>query len=104
MFAALGRFTFRVLVEGSAIIKPGGDVSCVGVKKIGIYIKDSYDFIGDQSLGYWNSGTNYGGKNMFRGSKVSNADFRAHGGGADFMVFSNIQVETITPMEFFYAP
>ena len=102
MFAALGRFNLRVIVEGSVTV--AGNSHCFEIKQVGIYVQDSYDFVGTQRLGYWNATTNYGGKNPFRGDLVTNADFRAHGGGRDFIVFSDIKVTTLDPFETFHDP
>jgi len=103
MYAALGKFTFKVLVKGRTE-SAGTNKRCFIIEQIAIYVKDSYDFVGDQSLGYWKSSTNYGGKNPFKGDKVTNADFRKHGGGADFKVYSDLKVTNLTPNEKFIAP
>ncbi|MFA6289652.1 MAG: DUF6402 family protein [Opitutaceae bacterium] len=99
MYAALGKFNFRVLVEG----KICGDNS-ITLRKIGVYIKDSYDFKGDQFLGFWNKSTNYGGKNPFHGFPINNSDFQKFGGGADFLIFSDIVTTILSPEFTFTVP
>ena len=95
LFAALGRLTLRMAIKG--VVTPtatGGHA--IHIKKVGIYVRDSYDFNGPQHLGYWNLAKNYGGKNFFRGTKVKNADFREwrtqQGRGGDYLVFSDIKI------------
>jgi len=57
--AALGAFEFRVVVAGSVqpvrIISRGQTLlrHDVTIKEIGVYVRDSYDFEGDQFLGWW---------------------------------------------------
>lgn len=97
MLAALGRFNLRMAVSGYVKEK------CAFIASVGVYVRDSYDFVGDQSLGYWNSQTNYAGKNFLRGDKVSNASFREYtaktGKGADFLVYSDIKVTRLEKAE-----
>ena len=97
MLAALGRFNLRMAVSGYVKEK------CAFITSVGVYVRDSYDFVGDQSLGYWNSQTNYAGKNFLRGDKVSNASFREYtaktGKGADFLVDSDIKVTRLQKAE-----
>jgi hypothetical protein len=119
----LGAFTFRVVVAGT--VRPAdrrkpGDGDDVGhqvsINDVGIYIRDSYDFEGDQFLGYWDTGSTYlrpwgavdspqAAKRMkygkvslsyFQGGeRIENADFRKWrmqtGKGGDFLVFSNLK-------------
>jgi hypothetical protein len=95
LFAALGRVTFRMAITGQVLPKSHGGY-IIQIKKIGIYLRDSYDFNGSQHLGYWNIEKQYGGKNFFRGSLVRNADFRhwreQQGKGGDYLVFSDLKV------------
>ena len=97
LMAALGRFNLRMAVSG--YVKG----NCAFITRVGVYVRDSYDFVGDQSLGYWNSRTNYAGKNFFKGDKVSNASFRDYakktGKGADFIVYSDIKITTLDKAE-----
>jgi RHS repeat-associated protein len=95
LLAALGRFQFRIAVEGSVCaIRPTS--ALVQLHRVGVYVRDSFDFQGEQHLGYWNDRTNYGGRNPFRGDAVRNRDFRAYsaanGVGQDFRVYSDIKI------------
>ena len=107
MYAALGKFTFKVIVKGRTE-NAGTNLRCFKIEQVGIYVKDSYDFTGDQNLGYWNSATNYGGRNPFYGDNVRNGDFNRYkastGKGFDFKVYSDIKVTTLNAEEQFLAP
>ena len=93
MYAALGKFNLRMAVSGYVKGK------CAFVTSVGVYVRDSYDFVGNQSLGYWNSRTKYAGGNFLKGDKVTNESFREHasktGRGADFLVYSDIKITTL---------
>ncbi len=51
-YAALGRATMNLAVTGVCHVEKGK--ARLVVDGIGVYIRDSYEFIGEQSLGYWN--------------------------------------------------
>ncbi|MDA8457156.1 DUF6402 family protein [Acidovorax sp. GBBC 3334] len=112
--AALGNFTFRVVVggfveaemtekkvaSGPALKVPNGNYS-VTIEEVGIYIKDSYDFNDptgkDQDLGNWNFESNSVGRTgMNGGTSVHNSDFRkwrtANGKGGDFFIYSDLRI------------
>lgn len=97
LMAALGRFNLRMAVSGYVKGK------CAYVKSVGVFVRDSYDFKGEQNLGYWNRSTNYAGRNFMKGDKVTNADFRDYakktGKGADYLVFSDIKITTLQKEE-----
>jgi len=106
MSAALGNFAFRVLIAGSVAPAPGGARFQVTITEVGIYIRDSYDFNGDQDLGYWDDTDNSVSMiNPLSGTKVTNADFRAwrapNGRGGDFLVFSDVKRTTLRPPDSF---
>ncbi len=71
----------------------------VQLSGVGAYLKDWYDFEGDQGLGYWNVKTNDVGLLQFtqkpNTNKVSNPLFRAYQGrtkkGQDYTNFSDIK-------------
>jgi|GEM_PF-1172976 len=111
MHAALARFTFRMAIEGEVVHKGREDnffdftedeLYEVKIKRVGIYLRDSYDFIGNQfgDLGYWNKVDNTvaktGGENFH---KVTNADFRQwrdeNDRGGDFTVYSDIDIREV---------
>jgi len=118
LYAALGDFSFYFLVKGHVERIPDSDGKPrhkVTINKVGVYVKDSYDFndrFGDrnplswvitQPLGIWGCATNYAGKHPIRNMQkgyhyVTNRDFRewrtkhGRGHGGDFLVFSNIMV------------
>ena len=52
MSAALGNFVFKVVAYGE--VRPGssGDYQ-VTISQVGVYVRDSFDFNGDQFLGFW---------------------------------------------------
>jgi Family of unknown function (DUF6402) len=61
------------------------------INEIGIYVKDSFDFNGDQFLGVWG----------YRDDPINNSDFRQwrndnHLGG-DFQVFSDVKRIKLNP-------
>jgi hypothetical protein len=95
--AALGNFVFRVVVAGSVQPRSGSRGHDVEINQVGVYIRDSFDFNGDQFLGFWDDSDNsVSMTNPFSGTYVSNADFRTwranHGAGGDFLVFSDLKV------------
>jgi hypothetical protein len=103
MLAALGRFNFHVAVGGR--VEPRGQRHTVHIDTVGIYVVDSYDFNGDQPLGYWSDNDFAGRFNPISGYAVSNASFRDwrarnHRGG-DFMVYSDIRTLHRVPPDSF---
>lgn len=101
--AALGRFSYRMVVAGE--VEPDGNKHKVTLKQVGIYIRDSYDFEGDQDLGYWDDSDNSVGFTPISGTKVSNESFRdwrtANTKGGDFMVHSKVKLTTLTTSDVF---
>jgi len=108
MVAALANCCFHMAVEGTLHYKGveetyfglgEEDVYLITISKVGCYIKDSYDFIGNQlgGLGYWNPITNKA--KMLTAEegfyKVENRNFRDwrknNSKGGDFLVFSDIE-------------
>lgn len=90
--AALGNFVFKVIVSGniSSDEKPGKYK--VEITHVGVYVKDSYDFNGEQFLGYWDdSDDSVSMTNPLSGTGVSNQNFRdwrsKNKKGGDFRVF-----------------
>ena len=106
MSAALGNFAFHVLPAGFVTSGESGHRFKVVIKEIGIYVRDSYDFKGDQPLGYWDADHKTMSMiNPFSGTRVSNADFvawrREHFKGGDFLIFSDIQRMTLPEADSF---
>lgn len=99
MFAALANFNFRVVIsaEIAPLPKTGSifDDYRVTIDEVGIYVADSYDFEGDQELGFWDDASSSAGKSPISGTRVTNESFRdwrtANGKGGDFLVFSDIK-------------
>ena len=102
MVCALGRFTFRVVLEGSVErVLSTRSTHEVKVRRVGVYVKDSYDFNGSQFLGFWSDLNNTASAiNPSAGFGVDNGDFRAwrslHSRGGDFEVFSDVKKTRIT--------
>lgn len=93
--AALGNFTFRVVVAGESEGLKSGETQ-VYVHQVGIYVRDSFDFNGSQFLGFWDdSDDSVSMVNPLSGESVRNEDFRNHrartGMGGDFLVYSEVQ-------------
>ena len=103
MSAALGRFSYRMVVGGE--VEPDGDKHKVTIKQVGIYIRDSYDFEGDQDLGYWDDSDNSVSFLPGTGTKVTNKSFRdwrtANSKGGDFMVFCKVKLTTLATTDVF---
>jgi hypothetical protein len=113
MDAALGRFTFRVLVSGTVTTTraaPGTPSRhAVSIAEIGVYVRDSFDFNGDQHLGFWNDTTNeVSSINPFTGDRVTNESFRAwrtsSGRGGDFIVYSDLKRTPLSTPDTFLLP
>ena len=101
--ASLGRFSYRMVVAGE--VEPDGDKHKVTVKQVGIYIRDSYDFEGDQNLGYWDDSDNSVSFLPGTGTKVTNKSFRdwrsANSKGGDFMVYSKVKLTDLATSDVF---
>lgn len=82
--AALGAFELQVGVSGT-ILANADLKSELKIEKIGVYVKDSYDFERKQFLGVWG----------YRDQPVNNIDFRnwrvKNNAGGDFRVFSDVK-------------
>lgn len=104
--ATLGRFVFRVAIAGTVEPVANSSNYSVTVNEVGVYIRDTYDFEGDQSLGYWDAdddSVSY--LNPLSGDHVTNESFRnwrsANNRGGDFLVYSDVKRTTLrTPHVF----
>lgn len=108
MSAALGNFVFVVLVSGSVRSDASPDGHRVVISQVGVYVRDSFDFNGDQFLGYWDRDDNsVSNLNPLSGTHVSNADFRRwreqNQKGGDFMIFSDLKVIKLASPEVFFV-
>jgi hypothetical protein len=126
--AALGAFVFRVVVAGSVKEAQEDPISGtiisheVTIEEVGVYVRDSFDFQGDQFLGYWDYYVDDDGDHVTvspipwgwgawwgtpKGNKVTNADFRnwrkKTSKGGDFLVFSDLKRWTLRPPVTFYT-
>ncbi len=105
--AAIANFNYHIAIKGEAKYTPNGIE--VTVEEVGIYARDSYDFINDdtyywscfcydQPLGDWDDGV----------GKISNDTFNnwrtANGKGGDFLVYSDIKVTRLNPPDVFVVP
>lgn len=104
MDAALGNFVFQVVAAGT--VSPKGSGHLVEIKEVGVYIRDSYDFNGDQYLGCWDESDDTVSRNPLAfGDTVDNSDFRdwrtANGMGGDYMIYSDLtRIPRPTPDSF----
>jgi len=121
MYAALGRFTLRVVVAGSVLrgqvpvptmtrsTRPATTVPqyTVQIEQVGFYLFDSYDFNGDQPLGFWST-TGVSRLPAIGYDYVSNESFRnwraQHGRGGDFLVYSDLKLIRRNPPDSFAFP
>lgn len=110
MYAALGRFAIYCVAQGRVVPLPdkNGIVKShnVEISAAGFYVRDSYDFNGDQPLGFWNFDTGDVRKTPWFGyDEVSNKSFRdwrdKNKKGGDFYVFSDIKTVNLTPPQSF---
>jgi len=90
--ATIGALQFRILGKGQ-LKRVDQEIIEVKIQEIGVYVRDGFEFSGNQFLGYWNPKTNYVGKNVF-GKYIGNKNYREyrerHGKGMDFYNFSDI--------------
>ncbi len=87
---------------------PHGATFQVSITEIGIYIRDSFDFNGDQFLGFWDDSDNSVSMlNFLSGTSVSNEDFRdwrtQNRRGGDFLVFSDLKRIVLSTPDTFYV-
>jgi hypothetical protein len=95
--AGLANFNFHVQIGGQVAAAPDGVKTTVTIMFVGVYIRDQFDFNGDQSLGYWNAETNIvSSGNPLRGDLVTNRDFCTWRAvtkkGGDFEIFSDVHI------------
>lgn len=106
---ALGRFTFKLVVAGQVRLAPKAEQMEVSIDEVGVYVRDQYDFDGEQDLGYWNPvGNRFSMWYPGAGDKVTNKTFRdwrtAHGRGGDFIIFSDLLRSPLRRPDVFQLP
>lgn len=106
MAAALGNFVFNVVIAGHVSSDKVSGYK-VEISEVGVYVKDSYDFNGDQFLGFWDDSDNTVSLwNPLSGTSVSNQDFRnwraINGKGGDFRVYSDVKRTPLSPPDVFF--
>lgn len=98
MFVALHNFEFRMAFQGEVVPKKQG-VYRIHLRKVGIYLRDSFSFENDQPLGVWDPDDNSASRTPGTGHGVRNRDFRewrkATGCGGDFIVFSDLKIRDV---------
>lgn len=89
LVAGMGEFTIYAVAKGS--VEPEDDHWRVTVTGVSLFVRDSFDYEGDQFLGSWDCGS-LAATDLFSGGSVSNDDFRAyrerHGYGRDYYVYA----------------
>ncbi|CRN07747.1 DUF6402 family protein [Pseudomonas fulva] len=110
VYGALGGFAIKLAATRMATVVEEGRPSKICIDEIGMYVRDTYDFINtgsDQFLGYWGEqgvldpgaidymlGGAYVDKDGKRYFRVTNGSFNqyrdAHKMGGDFLIFSTV--------------
>ena len=98
-YGAIGRGVLKVAVTGMARMPAPGQFQ-VRIDEVAVYLRDTYDFEGDQFLGYWNDdGVSF--FNPFTATRINNESFRdwraANRRGGDFTVFSSVLRTPVSP-------
>jgi hypothetical protein len=107
LLAALANFHLYVCpLVGE--VRPDGTRLRVTLSKVGFHAHDSFDFEGNQDLGYWDETKNLAGYGQFPNSTfVENKTFRewrkVNYRGGDFEVYSDVKVVTLDPPDIFHV-
>lgn len=95
VYGALGSFLIKIAVVSFKTYLDKQGFSIININRIGLYIRDTYDFLDEQKLGYWSrEGVS---KNNFQNKfvEVTNNHFneyrKCYKEGGDFIVFSDVQ-------------
>ena len=107
LFAAMGSFNLKSMPAGT-IEKVDDKRFKVTVNQLAVYAEDSFQFEGDESLGYWSANLLdflIGPLDLFNYVKLNNSDFRdfrkTYNKGKDFVVLSdNHIVQDYEPVSF----
>ncbi len=105
MVAALANSSIYV-VPLTFTLAPEGKGMRVKLSQVGLHMTDSYDFEGEQDLGYWDEASNQASVYWhYDWTRVTNQSFRdwrqANQKGGDFRVFSDVKTLTLAPPESF---
>jgi hypothetical protein len=106
LMATLGRFELKVVASGSVRsgVRGNTPVYTVRIEEVGIYVKDSFDFSGDQYLGCFDPVNNGVSKYAQKGYyQVTNEDFRnwSTSMGMNFLIYSDMERLVQTPPDEF---
>lgn len=107
MSAALGNFVFNVVVSGRVRSNDSGPGFYVDIHEVGVYVKDSCDFEGEQFLGYWDADDNSVSMfNFMSGTRIETKNFQdwrtKNRKGGDFLLYSDLKrIRRIKPDTFF---
>ena len=110
--AALANFNFHALVKGCAT--DNGSTYTVQINEVGVYVKDSYDFIDEpgknQFLGYWRESPAYL-SSTWKGAGsegVYNSDYRNYRQlnyiGRDYKIYSDVKSHSVSGSNSFTIP
>ena len=93
--AALYNFSLHAVMQGCVLTAK--EKKILKIEKIGIYVKDVFNFSGEQYLGFWKEPDTVARWGIL-GYNVSNKHFREYRKrnhvGKDFFVFSDVEVVT----------
>ena len=102
LFGTLGKFNFRLAAKGFLSIE--NETVYINVTKIGVYVRDSFDFTNsgfpDQDLGNWNFINKTVDKNLISSNySIENSDYQRlrthHNKGGDFRIYSDVKEVSI---------
>lgn len=100
LYGAIANTNIRIIASG--FLKFENKKIFVYLKKIGFYIRDGFDFVGDQSLGNWHK--NGVSTNIFKNLSINNESYRNYrkdtGKGQDFYVYSTVKYFNVNNFKF----
>ncbi|MFB9076279.1 DUF6402 family protein [Flavobacterium procerum] len=97
-FGSIANCNIRFVAKGTMEFKELARTE-VTVTELGVYIRDGFDYVGDQPLGYWSLKDKKASKNILSGGNfryINNESYRDYrkdsGKGEDFYRYSNIYI------------
>ncbi|MDR7212193.1 DUF6402 family protein [Flavobacterium piscis] len=97
-FGSIANCNIRFVAKGTLEFKSSIETE-VTITELGIYIRDGFDYVGDQPLGYWSLKDKKTSKNILSGGNfryINNESYRDYrkdsGMGEDFYRYSNIYI------------